>query len=198
MCLIQGLLPGCCKTWIFLLLLTSELLVTMLLHRRPRRHTTSCSSTSRPPEGTCFWRPCATPTPWARCAWWQLSTRPPAAWPRTAMLDAAGSPVASCCGRWLQMSATGCCYFFVHLLGIVRDISTLHVWLFLWTAMADGNMHVWISMSTCMTAFMDSTNGYMCTNGCFDWLLIYVLLYMLFSVKKLSSMRICTYISNSL
>ena len=64
--------------------------------------------------------------------------------------------------------------------------------------MADGNMHVWTSMSTCMAAFMDSTNGYMCTNGCFDWLLIYVLLYMLFSVKQLSSMRICTYISNSL
>ena len=64
--------------------------------------------------------------------------------------------------------------------------------------MADGNMHVWTSMSTCMAAFMDITNGYICTNGCFDWLLIYVLLYMLFSVKKLSSMRICTYISNSL
>ena len=55
--------------------------------------------------------------------------------------------------------------------------------------MADGNMHVWTSMSTCIAAFMDSTNGYICTNGCFDWLFIYV---------KLSSMRICTYIFNSL
>jgi hypothetical protein len=53
-----------------------------------------------PPEGTSFSRPCATPTPWARCAWRKPSSRTPAALSRIEMPVVEPRPAASCCGRW--------------------------------------------------------------------------------------------------